>query len=260
MKLLSASAILFTSAMADKWGQLGDLWNGVSQNENLSEDDRKIIELFTISSVANYGCWCRFNNYKPYKGHAQDTVDEACMQWYKNYDCLHLDYSTNTPWFRCNIDTPYNDTLTKLQEPFELATDYMSECATENPNDDCAAVACAVDAEFIRHVFLYLADNTLNMTLSGWYGFDGSVCNPGARDGSATTVAPGTTAAQANPTTAPGGTTAAPEPTLDCCGAYPNRYPYKLQSGNRACCVDTTYNVQILECCPSNALLPIGTC
>ena len=126
MKLLSASAVLFTSAMADKWSQLGDLWTGVAQNENISEDDRKIIELFTISSVANYGCWCRFNNYKPYKGQAQDTVDEACMQWYKNYDCLHLDYSTNTPWFRCNIDTPYNDTLTTLQEPFELTTDYSA--------------------------------------------------------------------------------------------------------------------------------------
>ena len=137
----------------------------------------------------------------------------------------------------------------------------MTECANQNPGNDCAAVACAVDAEFIRHVFLYLADNTLNMTLSGWYGFDGSVCNPGARDGSATTVMPGTTQPQpAAPTTVPGATTAAPQATLDCCGSYPNRYPFKLQNGNRACCGSNTYNVQLLECCPNQSLTPIGNC
>merc|ERR1712048_1433964 len=91
MKLLSAS-LLVGSALADKWAQIGDLWQSLSKSDNVAEDDRKIMELFTISSVANYGCWCRFNMYKPYKGPAQDTVDEACEQWHKNYDCLHVDY------------------------------------------------------------------------------------------------------------------------------------------------------------------------
>jgi hypothetical protein len=258
MKLIAA---LLPLAMADKWQQLGELWNKVSENPSIGEDDRKVIELFTISSVANYGCWCRFNQYKPYKGTAQDTIDEACMQWYKNYDCLHLDYSTNTPWFRCNIDTPYTDVITNINDPFDLATDYAAGCNAANGAGTCEATACHVDAEFIRHVFLFLADNTLNMTLSGWYGFDGSVCNPNSnRD--ATTASPGvfTTQAPAVVTTDPAATTAAPQATMDCCGSYPNRYPYKLQNGNRACCVDTTYNVNILECCPNNSLQVLGGC
>merc|ERR1712226_1447722 len=102
-KLVGATATLFvTSVMADKWAQLGDLWDGAKNNENTSDDDRKIMELFTISSVANYGCWCRFNMYKPYKGPAQDTVDEACEQFHKNYDFLtklttELDNAASTP-------------------------------------------------------------------------------------------------------------------------------------------------------------------
>ena len=91
MKLISAS-LLAASAMADKWAKLGDTWNALSGSNAVSEDDRKIIDLFTISSVANYGCWCRFNMYHPYKGTPQDTVDEACKQWYQNYDCLAVDY------------------------------------------------------------------------------------------------------------------------------------------------------------------------
>ena len=93
MKLVSAVAVLAGTAMADKWAMLGDKWSSLAAADTVNEDDRKVMELFTISSVANYGCWCRFNMYKPYKGTAQDTVDEACEQWHKNYDCLHNDYS-----------------------------------------------------------------------------------------------------------------------------------------------------------------------
>merc|ERR1711972_576438 len=260
MKLLSAS-LLVGSALADKWAQIGDLWQSLSKSDNVAEDDRKIMELFTISSVANYGCWCRFNMYKPYKGPAQDVVDQACEQWHKNYDCLHVDYSTNTPFFRCGEDTPYTDVITSVQDPFDVNTDYASECATANAGDDCAIQACHVDAVFIRHIVNYLADNTLNMTLSGWYGFDGSACRGASVAG--TTAAPpavGTTGAPGVVTTDPSATTATPQATIDCCGAYPNRFPYKLNNGNRACCVDTTYNVNILECCPNNSLNLIGTC
>lgn len=262
MKLLSASAILFGSAMADKWAKLGDMWQGLKSSGNVNEDDRKIIELFTISSVANYGCWCRFNQYKPHRGTAQDTVDEACKQWYQNYDCLGVDYNTDTPLFKCNMDVDYNDVIVSLQDPFDPATDYDAACQAANPGDACAAESCHVDAVFIRHVFLFLADNTLNMTLSGWYGFNGNVCT-GRVDSTGTTAAPGaaaTTGAPVPATTAPAGTTATPVPGTQCCGDYPNRYPYKTQGGDRQCCVDTTYNINVLECCPNNALAVIGTC
>merc|ERR1711988_1091087 len=262
MKLISAS-LLLGSAMADKWAKLGDIWSQLGQSSNVDEDDRKIIELFTISSVANYGCWCRFGQYRPYKGPAQDTVDEACKQWYQNYDCLNVDFNADgtTP---CNMDTDYNDVITSISDPFDMATDYAAECDLENPPVNgvrtCASTACHVDAEFIRHVVLFLADNTLNMTLSGWYGFDGTVCT-GAKSG-ATTLAPPVPATTQNaPTTAAAATTmTVPIPAVQCCGSYPNRYPYRRQNGRRDCCVDTTFDTMVLECCATNVLQPVGTC
>lgn len=258
MKLISAS-LLAASAMADKWAKLGDTWNALSDSNAVSEDDRKIIDLFTISSVANYGCWCRFNMYHPYKGTPQDTVDEACKQWYQNYDCLAVDYNTDTPAFTCNDEVDYVDVITNLQDPFLPGTDYAAACAAANAGDDCAIESCHIDAVFIRHVFTFLTDNTLNMTLSGWYGFNGNICTGYVPGEAGTTGAPDATQ---NPPT-----TAAPVPTLNppmpkkaCCGAYPNRFPYKTRQGETECCVDATYNVNILQCCPSNALLPIGTC
>merc|ERR1711912_231235 len=130
MKLISAS-LLLGSAMADKWAKLGDIWNALGQSNNVAEDDRKIIELFTISSVANYGCWCRFGQYRPYKGPAQDTVDTACKTWYQNYDCLNIDYNADgtTP---CNMDTEYNDVIISINDPFDMATDYAAACTAAN--------------------------------------------------------------------------------------------------------------------------------
>jgi len=247
--------------MAEKWAQLGDLWTAAQANPSVSEDDRKIMELFTISSVANYGCWCRFNMYKPYKGTAQDTVDEACEQFHKNYDCLHVDYSTSTPFFRCNMDTPYSDVMTSIQDPFDDNTDYATACDNANGGSNtCESTACYVDSIFVRHIVNYLKDNTLNMTLSGWYGFDGSACRNAAVAG--TTAAPivATTAAPVAATTDPSATTATPIPSTACCGSYPNRFPYKVNNGARQCCIDTTYNINVLECCANGSLAVIGAC
>jgi len=264
MKLISAS--LLAVAAADKWAKLGDTWNSLGSAASVSEDDRKIIDLFTISSVANYGCWCRFNQYKPYKGTPQDTVDEACKQWYQNTDCLKMDYSTadaatGVSTFQCDDTIEYVDVIASLADPFDDATDYEAACAAANPGNDCASGACHVDAVFIRHVFSFLSDNTLNMTLSGWYGFNGNVCT-GYVPFTGTTVMPvlATTGANA-PTTMAAGTTAAPVPSRACCGEYPKRFPYKTAGGDRQCCVDTSYNVNILECCIATSLLAvIGTC
>merc|ERR1712048_764857 len=259
MKLVSASLFLVGSAMADKWAKLGDLWNALGQSNNVGEDDRKIIELFTISSVANYGCWCRFGQYRPYKGPAQDVVDTACKTWHQNYDCLTIDYNADgtTP---CDMNTDYTDVITNINDPFDMATDYAAGCAAVNA-DACAAEACHVDAVFIRDVVMFLADNTLNMTLSGWYGFDGTICT-GAPAAAATTLVPPQIPTTAAPETtgAPETTLVAPIPATACCGSYPARFPYKTQQGGRQCCIDTTYNPLLLECCNTGNLNPVGTC
>merc|ERR1719433_1131867 len=103
--------------------------------------------------------------------------------------------------------------------------------------------------------------NNLNNTLSVAFGFDTDYYCRGIMGNALmpSTVAPATTAPNAPVTTA-AGTTAVPGRTWDCCGAFPARFPYKVNNGNRACCIATTYNTQLLECCPNGSTAIIGNC
>merc|ERR1712127_924839 len=41
---------------------------------------------------------------------------------------------------------------------------------------------------------------------------------------------------------------------LECCGEYPPRFPYKTKDGQRGCCFDKTYDVELQECCMDYSL------
>jgi len=257
MKLLLSSFLssyLVSANEGGRWERLNNIWSTLKTSQNVPEpSDRKIIELFTMSALQNYGCWCRFNTYAPHRGPTMDILDQYCRIFYLNYDCLVNDFGQS-----CDVSftNNYNDTITNTADPFSPATDYATVCAAANPNDACLASACTVDADFVRSVFNYLADNTMDMTFSGFFGFDGT-------DGScvsnhvATTNAPPPVFTQAPGTKQPG--TRAPR--TDCCGAYPTRYPFHTQNGNVQCCdtAGATYNQNVMECCTSSVAL-IGAC
>ena len=38
---------------------------------------------------------------------------------------------------------------------------------------------------------------------------------------------------------------------MQCCGEYPERFPYQPKTG-KACCGSSTYNTNLLECCNGN--------
>lgn len=46
---------------------------------------------------------------------------------------------------------------------------------------------------------------------------------------------------------------------MQCCGEYPERFPYKPETG-KACCGSTSYNTNIMECCKDKKLSTIGGC
>lgn len=48
-------------------------------------------------------------------------------------------------------------------------------------------------------------------------------------------------------------------PSTQCCGEYPERFPYRAGE-SKACCGSMTYNPKILQCCPGNEIRPIGMC
>lgn len=263
MKLLSVSA-LSAVAMANDFAAM---WEGaIAKSQGAIDaimpalrsagDDRNAMDLFTLSNVFNYGCWCYFGNQAPARGPVMDEVDGFCQTWYHSKDCIGID---NGP--TCDISMQYNDVLTAQQNPFDPSLDYMGLCQTANAGDQCAIENCAVDAYFLRSIFNHMAFNHLNSTLSQAFGWDKDICRGlSGSDLAASTVAPFTTAAPVVVTTAAPGTTEPPVPADACCGSYPNRFPYKTKQGTRSCCNDNTYNNLLLECCPNNSIAVIGMC
>ena len=49
-------------------------------------------------------------------------------------------------------------------------------------------------------------------------------------------------------------------PSTQCCGEYPERFPYKNMGANRKCCGSTTFNPSVMECCSGNDIRHLGMC
>lgn len=274
MKLLSISAM---SAVA-MGNELADMWGSAMSKESTSEiatsalrsagDDRNVMDLFTLSNIFEYGCWCHFGEDKPARGPSMDDVDGMCKRWYDSKDCIRIDNEIAAS--TCDIAIQYEDVLATLSFPFDPTHNYNTLCATANPDGNyadaeegaCARDNCEVDAYFLRAIFNHMAFNHLNHTLSVAFGFDKDFTCRGivANSLMPSTAAPFTTAMPVAQTTANGGTTATPIPTWQCCGAFPDRFPYKTNQGARDCCVATTFATALLECCSNGSTAVIGTC
>ena len=170
--LTSLAPTALLASTDDRWNRLESIWDDLKTLENVVLDgDRKIIEMFTLSALQNYGCWCRFNSYTPYRGPVINKLDNFCRSFYLNYDCLINDFGE-----RCDVSytNNYNTTLTNVMSPFNQNTDYPAECTAANPNDACAAAACAIDSDFVSAVFNVLSTGTIDMSFSGFFGLDGT--------------------------------------------------------------------------------------
>jgi len=280
MKLLSISAM---SAVA-MGNELSDMWGKAMAKDSTSEvatsalrsagDDRNVMDLFTLSNIFEYGCWCHFGDDKPARGPKMDNVDGMCKTWYDSKDCIRIDHEEDGA--TCDIAIQYEDVLASLSFPFDPTHDYRTLCAVANkdPASDptsqyadaeeagCARDNCEVDAYFLRSIFNHMAFNNLNHTLSVAFGFDTDFTCRGivANSLMPSTAAPFTTAVPVVQTTMMGGTTAVPQAAWKCCGDYPERFPYKTNDGARGCCVATTFATALLECCGNGSTAVIGAC
>jgi hypothetical protein len=276
MKLLSISAMsavamgnelaeMFSSAMAK------DASNQVASSALRSAgDDRNVMDLFTLSNIFEYGCWCHFGDDKPARGPTMDSVDGFCKKWYDSKDCIGIDHADRDE--TCDTMIQYTDVLADLNYPFDPVHDYDALCASVNPDGDyadaeeggCARDNCKVDAYFLRDIFNHMAFNNLNHTLSVAFGFDTDFTCKGIDRNALlpSTAAPFTTAVPVVATTGAPGTTAVPTPTWQCCGEFPDRHPYKPKGGERLCCATsgTTYTPLTLECCANGSTATIGMC
>ena len=139
------------------------------------------------------------------------------------------------------VDLPGNSDILNVCSLYNSATGYgalslEAECVADNAADSCSQHACLVEGYFVMNLLEVLLDPPTNDVVNEGFvhenGFDASLhCHGGHRGG---------------------GNNLANVPrdnTQACCGAYPQRFPFKTQLGRRACCNSTTYSTAILECC-----------
>lgn len=193
-----------------------------------------------VSAINGYGCWCYFQDeHGKGRGTPKNEVDRLCKILQDGYSCIIMDSnSTCTPWdvayqagtgLGLAANDPENDSL-------EFAV--QSSCQAANTGNDCATRACMVESYFVMRMFgLFLGgvnfDPNLKHDLGGFEVYDECPLNG-----------------------------IGVEAEKECCGNYPLRYPYKVETmnGNKACCGDKTYRSDLMMCCPGDQIEFIGSC
>ena len=216
MKFFSVAS--FAVIAADKAAIDRQILNLV-RNSSLRQFAAKIAD--AIPQLDEYGCWCYFyDNVGRGKGNPVDEVDAMCKVLGEGYECAIRDSEDEgidcTPWTV--------DYLVGTGTGRELYT----SCQSLNA-DSCAARACAVEGTFVENLFAVLisGQGIPYADYSHAQGFDPATdAGCPVKKGS-----PGAGAEKA------------------CCGAYPNRFPYKTLGGERGCCGSRTYSTALLNCC-----------
>ena len=177
-----------------------------------------------------YGCWGQLGNADlPGYGAPMDIIDAAYREWHFCRTCAGIDDSG------CSADNT----------PYELDLDPESQRVTcgSAQNSLCARHICSCD-EHLAHL---LAKNwkSIDSTLYLSQGFDHTVkCVKSESSGGSSKSCLASSG------------TAEPE----CCGEYPNRFPYNSRGGCFECCNTKTYNVYERECCANGDVRKLGQC
>lgn len=197
--------------------------------ENLSEHEIQFCRAFTgsvgktVQNMSEYGCWCYFGiDHGRGKGQPQDALDELCKVLADGYECAMRDAeeegTTCIPWEVSYQSAIGGGSLTIAEE-----------CANVNPGNNCAARACTVEGGFVANMLDYfISGNVLDQSMRHENGFDHTTFCAPKRNG--------------------GGPT-----NKECCGNYPDRFPFKTRGGDRKCCGTRTFNALTLSCCDADS-------
>jgi len=175
-----------------------------------------------IDQLNEYGCWCFFDEDHG-RGKAQpvDSIDEICKILHDGYECAMRDAEaegdTCVPW-EVNYASAVGGGGLSIAE----------ECQSLNAGNNCAIRACTVEGTFVANIVgAFIGGAQINQSYKQSNGFDfANVCVTKKNGGG-----------PAN---------------KECCGNYPERFPYKTVGGDRKCCGSRTYNSLTLKCCDSD--------
>jgi len=206
--------------------QLAEIARNKSIEQGIEVTDRDFSGTLIASSlaeIANYGCWCYFDdNYIQSRGPVQDEFDEACKTLNNGYKCAAID----------GLERGTNCEANKIdyeQYDYFSGGELHEECTDlnfENEDPACAIDACIIEGNFLQTMFAYF--------------FGGNIFpDPSFKHDSGNF--------DVEEECKVGGYNIKSE--RQCCGQVPNRYPFKVFSGERSCCGDKTFNTFNLKCC-----------
>jgi len=179
-----------------------------------------------------WGCYCQFDE-NSLKGHGTpvNDIDRACKHLAQAYKCSIFDSEEEgddecEPWA-----VSYNSTTGMGGQSL------LDSCDFRNDND-CAVRSCIIEGHFVVSLFTLLGNGQFVEPQYNHDTFDaasecGAIEQPatGGNGGQGSTGSNG----QTN--------------TPDCCGDYPIRYSFNSDNGNKDCCGQHVFNVNVMTCC-----------
>ena len=190
----------------------------------------------TFGKYCYYGCWCMAIGHDGFKGKGpvQDPVDGACKVHTHCYECAQKDENSR---HSCNPETVKYDYSLLVdnatgERQITCNDPYFDE-AGGNKKSHCRRTICECDRGLSFRLALE-SSNWVQDHHHKWDNFDTSMC------------------------VAEGGLGSQPD---SCCGKYdyPNtRFPYASNNGQRACCGNRTYDINLNDCCPGDIVGAIG--
>jgi len=207
--LLFSFAAGVSADMALLESSFGDVFTAPSINRNANDTFAR--------QMNNYGCWCYFDaentgQYHLAKGEPQDDYDRACKRYNLGMECVAMDHALAS--VACS---PYSVTYNMPVGVKESASasgtpvDIIAACNALNVGDTCAQQTCIVE----QHLVYDVSELTLTTQpiVTQFHAANFPV-------ETACVVRPGTAGEK------------------ECCGSFPNRYPFKPLGGIRECCPD----------------------
>lgn len=204
--------------------------------------DRNILNT-SIRNINQYGCWCYFDGLVGNgKGEPMDLIDAECRNLHRGYECIVADHGAScVPW-EVNYFPIEGQSYEADFGSINAACIHTNTVLTNF--GDCAAAACSVETSFIQ---LYTSITQTYNPQFPVYGHDGveSGALPGATD-----IGTGTFKPERNCVTNDIGTK--DETPRECCGTYPERFPYKTYGNAKRCCGGSVYVDATHKCCNGN--------
>jgi len=253
MKLISVTAlgVGFLSTASANFDKIKSVFLQLEEaayNKTIADDpslanDRGFSSfmLDNLEAIRFYGCWCYLDgDWDLGKGPVQDGLDQECKNLVMNYRCMVMDALE-----RGETCDPHLQDYTEYNL-FGGSNDVVGECETngnENAeNSLCRIALCKADGEFSLNLFSLM------------FQMGGIENNEPPYD---------LNMAHSNNELTPGGDfkpadeckydyKGAGRSDKECCGAHPNRFPFKTFNGEKACCGDRTYSTLTMKCCAEN--------